>query len=400
MTSADRWLLPDGVEEILPEQAQQIENLRRELLNLYSSWGYKFVIPPLVEFTDSLLTGLGRDLDLLTFKVTDQLSGRTLGIRADITPQTARMDAHSLKLQGVNRLCYAGHVLYTKPKAPLATRTPIVSGVELYGEEGLGADIEVVSLLLESLRVSGLQKAAFEIGHVGIYRAIITESKLSEAQQEELFDLLRRKAFAETKTWVNANIADKNIGEIICTLPKLDGDYLALASAREKLHSAPKAVLAAIEELERMAQEIAQRFPEAQIYFGLSELHSFDYHTGLVFAAFAPNFGRALAVGGRYDHVGNVFGRSRPATGFHVDVTALNQLLTNENIDNDTVAKPGIYAPFSEDSKQWQAVQRLRQQGEIVVNGFENEEVFRQEINCDRRLENIKGEYKVVDWPL
>lgn len=398
MTSADRWLLPDGVEEILPEQARKIESLRRELLNLYSSWGYKFVIPPLVEFTDSLLTGLGRDLDLLTFKITDQLSGRTLGIRADITPQTARMDAHSLKLQGVNRLCYAGHVLYTKPKAPLATRSPIVSGVELYGEEGLGADIEVVSLLLESLRVSGLRQAAFEIGHVGIYRAIVAEAKLSESQQDELFDLLQRKAFAETRTWVAANISDKNLGKIICCLPKLDGDYLALASAREKLNTAPKAVLDAIEELEVLAKEITQRFPGAQIYFGLSELHSFDYHTGLVFAAFAPNFGRALAVGGRYDHVGNVFGRSRPATGFHIDVTALNQLLANEATDQNNVAKPGIYAPYSEDSQQWFAIQSLRKEGETVINGFDGEKFFRKELNCDRRLDSIKGEYKVVEW--
>lgn len=193
MTYADRWLLPDGVEEILPAEAKAIDSLRRRLLDLYSTWGYDMVIPPLLEYTDSLLIGLGRDVDLLTFKVTDQLSGRTLGIRADITPQTARMDAHSFNRTGANRLCYAGHVVHTRPKNPLATRTPIQAGLELYGEVGPAADIEVVSLLLESLQVAGLPRLHIDLGHVGIYRAIAADSGLTKAQEETFLNCCSAK---------------------------------------------------------------------------------------------------------------------------------------------------------------------------------------------------------------
>lgn len=393
MTYADRWLLPDGVEEILPAEAQKIEDLRRRLLDLYRCWGYDLVIPPLVEFTDSLLIGLGRDLDLLTFKVTDQLSGRTLGIRADMTPQTARMDAHSLKRQGANRLCYAGHVLHTKAKTPLATRSPMLSGVELYGEAGLGADIEVISLLLESLQAAGLDRASVEIGHVGIYRELISAAGLDETQQDTLFDLLQRKAAAEMRAWVEANISDSGLADILQQLPRLAGGRESLHKAREVLANAPAAVMSALQQLENLADTIGQRYPQAQLYFDLSELHSFTYHTGLWFAAFAPGYGRALASGGRYDHVGEVFGRARPATGFHIDVTALNRL-----VNQTAQEKPGIYAAASEDPEQWQAVQALRARGERVVTGFAGEEVRRNEINCDRQLLPQQGEYRVVDW--
>lgn len=393
MTYADRWLLPDGVEEILPGEAQQIEQLRRRLLDLYRCWGYDLVIPPLVEFTDSLLIGLGRDLDLLTFKLTDQLSGRTLGVRADITPQTARMDAHSLKRQGANRLCYAGHVLHTKPKTPLATRSPILSGVELYGEAGLGADIEVISLLMESLQAVGLHNASVEIGHVGIYRALISAAGLNEKQQDTLFDLLQRKAAAEMRAWVEDNIADANLADILQQLPRLAGSRESLRNAKQILANAPSAVSSAVQQLETLADTISQRYPQAQLYFDLSELHSFSYHTGLWFAAFTPGYGRALATGGRYDHVGEVFGRARPATGFHIDVSALNSLLSLASPE-----QPRIYAPASDDPEQWSTIQALRAQGETVVTGFPGEKVRRDEINCDRQLVLSDGKYQVIAW--
>jgi ATP phosphoribosyltransferase regulatory subunit len=393
MTYADRWLLPDGVEEILPAEAQQIEQLRRRLLDLYRCWGYDLVIPPLVEFTDSLLIGLGRDLDLLTFKLTDQLSGRTLGVRADITPQTARMDAHSLKRQGANRLCYAGHVLHTRPKTPLATRSPILSGVELYGEAGLGADIEVISLLLESLQTAGLNNASVEIGHVGVYRELISAAGLDEEQRELLFNLLQRKAAAEMRAWVEANIADPDLAAILRELPRLAGGRESLRKAREVLAKAPAAVMAAVQQMETLADTVSQRYPQAQLHFDLSELHSFTYHTGLWFAAFTPGYGRAFATGGRYDHVGEVFGRARPATGFHIDVTALNRLLSMA-----VPAQPGIYAPVSDDPQQWLTIQALRAQGETVVTGFTGAKIRRDEIHCDRQLVLEKGEYWVVAW--
>lgn len=393
MTYADRWLLPDGVEEILPAEARRMEQLRRRLLDLYHDWGYDLVIPPLVEFTESLLIGLGRDLDLLTFKLTDQQSGRTLGVRADITPQIARMDAHSLRRQGANRLCYAGHVLHTKPRTPLATRSPMLAGVELYGEAGLGADVEVVSLLLESLQVVGMERTAVEIGHVGICRELIAAAGLDANQKDLLFDLLQRKATAELRSWVEQKIVDPELAAIFRQLAQLAGGRECLEEAHRVLAKAPAAVLTALQQLEDLADIISQRYPQAELYFDLSELHSFTYHTGLWFAAFAPGYGRAVATGGRYDHVGEVFGRARAATGFHVDITALNRLLPSGSSQ-----APGIYAPASPDQGQWQAIQKLRAQGERVVSGFDGERVRRNELNCDRILVLSDGEYRVEAW--
>ncbi len=390
MSKADRWLLPDGIEESLPAEAHRIEQLRRQLLDLYQCWGYSFVIPPLVEFTESLLIGLGRDLDLATFKVTDQLSGKMLGIRADITPQTARMDAHSLRKEGVNRLCYAGPVLHTKARSPLATRSPLLSGVELYGDEALGADIEVVSLLLEVMQVCGLSDAVVEIGHVGIYRALIAAAQLNEDEKETLFDLIQRKAAAEMQQWVQTHISEKALADILCGLPRLAGDRQILVKAKALLAKAPESVLEAVESLEKLADAISQRYPQARLYFDLSELHGRHYHTGLVFAAFVNGYGRALATGGRYDDVGKVFGRARPATGFHVDVSAVTKLTAT----SDPIP-PGIFAPLCDDPKQWQVIQQLRQAGERVVNGLQLNDDPKSH-HCDRQLQNLDGEYQVV----
>jgi len=386
MTYADRWLLPDGVEEILPTEAKPIELLRRQLLDLYSTWGYDFVIPPLLEYTDSLLIGLGRDVDLLTFKVTDQLTGRTLGVRADITPQTARIDAHSMDIAGANRLCYAGNVVHTKPKNPLATRTPIQVGLEFYGEAGIAADIEVVSLLLESLRIAGLPKLHIDLGHVGIYRALAEKAKLSATQEDELFDLLQRKAMTEIRQWIQANVADANCAELLLVLPSLSGGVAVLEKARTVLSGVPTAV-AAIEQLRAVAQVITQRYPQAELYFDLSELRGYHYLTGLVFAAFAPGFGNPIASGGRYDHIGEVFGRARPATGFAVDVSAISKL----GLLPQAAAK-SIAVVDDGDSRQWQVVQALRAQGQRVVYTAPNNGL----LECDCELRLINGEYQII----
>ena len=389
MTYADRWLLPDGVEEILPAEAKSIDHLRRRLLDLYSNWGYDMVIPPLLEYTDSLLIGLGRDVDLLTFKVTDQLTGRTLGIRADITPQTARMDAHSFNRAGANRLCYAGHVVHTKPKNPLATRTPIQAGVEFYGEAGMSADIEVVSLLLESLILAGLPALHIDLGHVGIYRALANAARLSDAQEEEFFDLLQRKAMAEIHAWVNANIADTAIAELLVALPGFAGDKSILAAASKRFMLIAPAAADAVEQLAAVARIIEQRYPQAELYFDLGELRGYHYLTGLVFAAFAPGYGNPIASGGRYDHIGEVFGRARPATGFAVDITALSKLglLTQFQVQ-------GILAVASDDPRQWEAIQALRAKGERVICA-ENLAAAAA-LHCDRQLIVSKGIYEVV----
>lgn len=383
MTYADRWLLPDGVEEILPADAKPIELLRRQLLDLYSTWGYDLVIPPMLEYTDSLLIGLGRDVDLLTFKVTDQLTGRTLGIRADITPQTARIDAHSMTAQGANRLCYAGHVVHTKSKHPLATRTPIQVGLEFFGEAGIAADIEVVSLLLESLRTTGLAKLHIDLGHVGIYRALAAAAKLSDAQEDAFFDLLQRKAVTEIRAWVAANIPSAPCAELLLALPNLAGSVDILAKARKLFAAIPQA-LAAVDQLQQVAEVIAQRYPEAELYFDLGELRGYHYLTGLVFAAFAPGYGNPIASGGRYDHIGEVFGRARPATGFALDISAISKLglLPTSPASVIAVVENG-------DIRQWQAVQVLRASGERVV--------YATAPNAgERELCLVGSEYRVV----
>ena len=388
MTYADRWLLPDGVEEILPAEAKAIDSLRRRLLDLYSTWGYDMVIPPLLEYTDSLLIGLGRDVDLLTFKVTDQLSGRTLGIRADITPQTARMDAHSFNSTGANRLCYAGHVVHTRPKNPLATRTPIQAGLEFYGEPGVAADIEVVSLLLESLQLAGLPRLHIDLGHVGIYRAIAADAGLTKAQEDTFFELLQRKATTEIRTWVDANIADQTKAQLFLSLPGLAGNKSVLQKARQ-LFGSVLAAQVAVDQLDKVASIIEQRYPTAELYFDLGELRGYHYLTGLVFAAFAPGYGNPIASGGRYDHIGEVFGRARPATGFAVDITAISKLGLLKKI-----GIPAVAVIESSDANQWQAIQNLREQGQRVVAVGDGANLV--ELGCDRQLLFQDGCYQVV----
>lgn len=394
MTYAERWLLPDGVEDMLPNKAARIESLRRRLLDLYGRWGYEMVIPPLIEYTDSLLIGLGQDIDLLTFKVVDQLSGRTLGIRADITPQTARIDAHSLQRDGVSRLCYANHVLYTRPKSPLGTRSPLLAGVELYGEAGLGADIEVISLLLASLKEVGLQQLNIDLGHVGIYQAVVDAAGLDEVQEKRFFELLQSKAVTELNAWVTEAGLAPAVAEMLIALPMLAGDRSVLLRARQELAAAPVGVVKALDELEQVADAIEARYPEADCYFDLAELRGARYHTGLIFAAFAPGYGAALANGGRYDHVGEVFGNARPATGFAVDVSAVDRLL-------DAGVKPGgaIFAPHSEAVEQWRAIAALRESGDTVVCGFAGQEAGDMVIPCDRQLVAQAEGYQVVALP-
>ncbi|HWV16603.1 MAG TPA: ATP phosphoribosyltransferase regulatory subunit [Cellvibrio sp.] len=388
MTYADRWLLPDGVEEILPAEAKPIELLRRQLLDLYSTWGYDLVIPPMLEYTDSLLIGLGRDVDLLTFKVTDQLTGRTLGIRADITPQTARIDAHSMAVTGANRLCYAGHVVHTKPKNPLATRTPIQVGLEFYGEAGITADIEVVSLLLESLRVAGLPRLHIDLGHVGIYRALAAAAGLSPAQEDEFFDLLQRKAVTEIAQWVGANVTDPASAALLLALPHWCGGVEILQKARTLLLGIDAAV-EAVDQLQAVAKVISQRYPYAELYFDLSELRGYHYLTGLVFAAFAPGFGNPIASGGRYDHIGEVFGRARPATGFAVDVSAISKLNLLPGAANDAIA-----VVDDGDNRQWQVVQALREQGQRVI--YVAADLASASAQCARQLRLVSGEYQII----
>jgi len=380
MIPVDRWLLPDGIEEILPSRAYKIERLRRRLLDLYHAWGYDLVIPPLAEFTESLLSGSGADLDLLTFKITDQLSGRTMGVRADITPQAARMDAHSLNRQGPNRLCYAGQVLYTRARGPLESRSPIQIGIELFGEPGLAADIEVVSLLLDTLSEAGLADIHLDLGHVGIYRGLEAAAGLDDGQRAELFGLLQRKDWG-LAGWLQANVADKDIATLLAALPDLAGDVSVLGRARSALVGAPAVVQTALAELASVAERVQQDRPGVDIYLDLGELRGYHYHTGIVFAVYSSLNPVAIGNGGRYDHIGEAFGRARPATGFGVDLGLLATLV--EDIE---VMVAGIFAPVADNPALALEIRRLRASGERVVAGFEGQIANYAELHCDRVL--------------
>ena len=390
MTTVDRWQLPEGVEEVLPAQAAGVERLRRELLDVYRSWGYQLVIPPLIEFTESLLIGLGADIDLLTFKMTDQISGRTLGIRADITPQVARIDSHSLAEQGVSRLCYAGSTLHTRPKTLMASRSPIQLGAELYGDASLAADVEVIGLMLETLRVAGLTQLSLDLGHVGVYRAVIAKADLSREQERLVFDALQRKSVPDLQialTGVNAEARS-----LIIALVGLHGTEQVLADARALfIDTAPKA-LAAVDALAEVAAHIKRQWPELSIYFDLAELRGYHYHTGIVFAAYVPGHGQALANGGRYDDVGAVFGRARPATGFATDLKALMTLLPTELQGQKAISLPAVGVTLEHSASLQQKVRELRAEGEIVIAALGAS----VDPRCDREIKFEAGHWQVL----
>tara|TARA_R110002110_G_scaffold26911_3_gene98497 strand:- start:2284 stop:3453 length:1170 start_codon:yes stop_codon:yes gene_type:complete len=384
MTTVDRWQLPDGVEEVLPEQALVVERLRRELLDLYQSWGYQLVIPPLMEFTESLLIGLGEDLDLLTFKMTDQISGRTLGIRADITPQVARIDAHSLAEPGVTRLCYAGSTLHTRPQSLLASRSPIQLGAELYGDDSLAADVEVIGLMLATLERAGLAEITLDLGHVGVYEAVLAAAGLTAEQEAEVFDALQRKSRPDLAQAL-AGLAEP-VTTLITGLLDLHGDTSVLARARNLLADSAPDALAAVAALEAVAAAVARRHPDLAIYFDLAELRGYHYHTGMVFAAYVPGHGQALANGGRYNDVGKVFGRARPATGFATDLKSLMALFPAAATERGAISAPAADAPGL-----LARVAALRAAGEIVINCLGAE----PDPRCDRELVEVAGEWLV-----
>ena len=384
MTDMKRWLLPDGVEEILPVEAYKLESLRRELLDLYKSWGYEFVITPLIEYLDSLLVGSSHDLDLHTFKITDQLSGRMMGIRADITPQAARIDAHCLNREGPARLCYADNVLHTKPRGIMTSRVPIRIGAELYGHNGVECDIELVCLMHQTLKAIEINDFHIVLGHVGIFRTLVHEAKLKESTERELFEAVQRKAYDEIDLVLSKSVSDSVLRGMLQNLTRLSGDEETLSKALTVFADAPDSVKAELKELVAIVEEVKQRIPDIVLCFDLCELRGYEYHTGIVFAAYSPNYGRAVAKGGRYDHIGEVFGRARPASGFDSDLKVLARL--SKKVPEK---KAGILAPNIVDEKLSDFVDGLRKQGEVVITNLVNQTIDKEtceELNCDRQI--------------
>jgi ATP phosphoribosyltransferase regulatory subunit len=362
MTRADRWLLPEGVEEVLPPQALQLETLRRDILDLYQSWGYELVITPLIEFLDSLLVGSSHDLDIHTFKITDQLSGRMMGVRADITPQVARIDARNLHREGPARLCYADSVLHTLPQGLLTSRAPIRIGAELFGHAGVACDVELIVLMAQTLRLAGIAPVHIVLGHVGIFRNLLAAAGLSDETEAELFDSVQRKAYGELDNLLDAQVDDPVLRGMLSSLSRLSGDVSVLERADTVFAGAPESVTQAVAEIRQIAERVAARLPDIELGFDLSELRGYQYHTGIVFAAYTPGHGRAVAKGGRYDDIGEVFGRARPASGFDADLKILARL-SNREYPRRCV----ILAPDSDEPVLLDLMNKLRSEGHTVV---------------------------------
>lgn len=310
-----RWVLPEHLEDILPAEAARIEALRRAILDLFARHGYALVMPPLLEYLDSLLTGTGHDLDLRTFKLVDQLSGRMMGVRADITPQVARIDAHLLDRSDTVRLCYCGSVLHTRPATPTATREPIQIGAELYGEPGDAGDVEILALLGRALRVARVRGARVDVGHVAVFRTLARAARLAPERETELFEAMQRKDLPAVRA-LTARLPLR-WREALRGLPELYGDAAVLAEARRRLPP-----LVPIRRALATLGRIARTCP-VPAGFDLAELRGYAYHTGVVFDAFCDGVPGPVARGGRYDEIGRAFGRPRPATGFSIDLREL-----------------------------------------------------------------------------
>ncbi len=375
MSSA--WLLPEHIADVLPAEARRIEDLRRSLLQMARSYGFEHVMPPLLEHLESLLTGTGRALDLRTFKLVDQLSGRLLGIRADSTPQVARIDAHLLNRQGVARLCYCGPVLHTLPQSPQSTREPLQLGAEIYGHAGLEADLEVQDLALDGLRVAGLTGLVLDLADARILRGVLAGVVVDAAALTEVVAALAAKDMAALSTLTRQFPPEARAG--LLALPTLYGDAAVLDEARCRLPARPL-IVAALDDLARLAEHVARAHPGVQVGFDLADMGGYAYYSGARFAVYAPGAADAVLRGGRYDEVGAVFGRNRPAVGFSTDLKLLAACAPSDS------RRTAIRAPWSEHTGLRQAIRRLREQGHTVVCILPGHEHEGQEFDCDREL--------------
>ena len=380
------WLLPEHVEDMLPDEAWSVERMRAQVLDLLRRSGYQLVAPPLLEYAESLLIDGSADMDLRTFKLVDQLSGRTLALRADITPQVARIDAHLLNRQGVVRLCYAGSVLHTQPRGLTRTRELLQIGAELYGHAGLESDLEIQQLMLQSLALLGIKDAHLDLGHVGVFRALVSHAKLDRELESELFSALQNKDSAALQ--ILAQPLDAVLRNALLALPMLYGNCSdVLAKARRLLPDYP-GIVAALDDLQNISGKLQPLV--SSIGIDLADLRGYHYHSGMVFAAYHAGSHDAIALGGRYDDLGKSFGRARAATGFSMDLRLLYRLLPPQ------AAKLGICAPHSDDAVLRDKIAQLRATGEAVVVDLLGDAALRGELQCDRELVLRNGVWQIV----
>jgi ATP phosphoribosyltransferase regulatory subunit len=375
------WLLPENLEDILPPQAQRIDAMRAKLLGLFRVHGYELVIPPMLEYMESLLTGTGHDLDLRTFKLVDQLSGRMMGVRADITPQVARIDAHLLNRKGVTRLCYAGSVLHARPRGLDSTREPLQIGAEIYGHAGIESDLEIQQLLADSLAACGVSGARLDIGHVAVFRTICRRGGVGGDLESDLYEVLQAKDQPGLRS-ATGKLPKATRGALLA-LPELYGDASVLERARRALPRYPE-IARALKDLRTLSRN--GRIP---VSVDLSDLRGYHYHSGVVFAAYAPGVANAIALGGRYDEVGKAFGRARPATGFSMDLRDLARAAPGTN------GTAAIRAAGSGDPALVAAIRKLRNSGEIVVVRLPGHTAEPVSPECDRELVKRGGKWVV-----
>jgi ATP phosphoribosyltransferase regulatory subunit len=375
------WVLPEYIEDILPAEARRIELLRARLLELFRVHGYELVMPPLLEYTESLLTGTGHDMDLRTFKLVDQLSGRTMGLRADITPQVARIDAHLLNRDGVTRLCYCGSVLHTLPAGFTSTREPLQIGAEIYGHAGIDSDLEIQQLLAQALKLCKLPDVRLDIGHVAVFRALAQRAGVGPGLEADLFASLQAKDAAALQSLTKG--LPKATRSAIQSLPELYGGREVIVRARRVLPKHAQ-ITRALAELERLAA-----MEDIPVSIDLADLRGYHYHSGAAFAAYCSRLPNAIALGGRYDGVGKAFGRARPATGFTLYLIELARLAPA------APAPACVRAPRASDPALAAAIASLRRAGEVVIQdlpGHENEADGRR---CARELVKRKGKWQV-----
>lgn len=379
------WLLPEYIEDVLPAEAAQIESLRRSLLDLLDVHGFQLVMPPLLEYLESLITGVGHDLDLATFKVVDQLTGRLMGVRADITPQAARIDAHMLNNQGVTRLCYAGSVLRTSPDGLAQTRQPMQLGAELFGHAGIEADIEIQRLMVKTLQAAGVNALQIDFSHVGIFDSLMSKVQAIDVLKQSVYQALQSKDQTEVKSLTRD--FDAETRQALCRLTELNGDASILTVAAKDLPKTPE-ITRALNDLTQVAKDLADL--GVGLSFDLAELRGYHYHSGMVFAAYAQGCSGPLAFGGRYDEVGQAFGRARAATGFSLDLRGLVKALPALKV------KKGILAPYGNEASLINKINSLRASGEKVIQELPGHDVHIAELNCDRKLVNQAGQWQLV----
>ncbi len=384
----NRWLLPENISDVLPSEAFKVEFLRGTLLGVFKSYGYQLIIPPVLEYLESLLTAGGSDMDIQIFKLVDQLSGRTMGLRTDMTTQVARIDAHILNQSGVSRLCYAGTTLQTKVVPGIFSREQLQIGAEIYGHQGIEADIEILSLMLDALNCANVGTITLDLSHAGILKALLENVAMSADDIQSLYGALQAKnkklLQALCANWPEANFTT------LISLLDLSGEAFSVIERARKALPNTSAFQDAMSALEQFCQTIHQIRPETQLNIDLADLDGFQYHTGLMCAAYVADYPVAIARGGRYDQVGSAFGRKRPATGFSLDLFALS------NVSKLEFVLKAIQAPWDNRHDLRQAISELRNSGEVVIQLFPNELNSESIYEFDRKLVLVDDQWKVV----